>query len=68
VTRAPAGLPRKGANVAAPPPSLQLGARSLAFHRAPEYAQIGAVPETEFGRLTMLQLPDAPFVSLEMAG
>lgn len=30
------------------------------------YAQVGGVPETEFGSLTMLQLPDDPFVSLEL--
>src|SRR5215208_8510059 len=40
--------------------------RSLAFYAALGYAEIGGVPETEFGSLTMLQLPDDPFVSLEL--
>jgi catechol 2,3-dioxygenase-like lactoylglutathione lyase family enzyme len=40
--------------------------RSLAFYTAVGYAKIGSVPETEFGSLTMLQLPDDPFVSLEL--
>lgn len=40
--------------------------RSLAFYAALGYAQVGAVPDTPFGRLTMLQLPDDPFVSLEL--
>jgi catechol 2,3-dioxygenase-like lactoylglutathione lyase family enzyme len=40
--------------------------RSLAFYSALGYAGLGRVPETEFGSLTMLQLPDDPFVSLEL--
>jgi catechol 2,3-dioxygenase-like lactoylglutathione lyase family enzyme len=40
--------------------------RSLAFYSALGYAEVGGVPETEFGSLTMLQLPDDPFVSLEL--
>ncbi len=40
--------------------------RSLAFYTALGYAEIGNVPETNFGSLTMLQLPDDPFVSLEL--
>jgi catechol 2,3-dioxygenase-like lactoylglutathione lyase family enzyme len=51
---------------------LQLGLRvtdlerSLAFYTALGYAKLGGVPETDFGSLTMLQLPDDPFVSLEL--
>lgn len=51
---------------------LQLGLRvtdlerSLAFYLALGYAKLGSVPETEFGSLTMLKLPDDPFVSLEL--
>lgn len=40
--------------------------RSLAFYTALGYAVLGRVPETEFGSLTMLKLPDDPFVSLEL--
>jgi len=40
--------------------------RSLAFYTALGYAKLGTVPETSFGSLTMLQLPDDPFVSLEL--
>jgi catechol 2,3-dioxygenase-like lactoylglutathione lyase family enzyme len=40
--------------------------RSLAFYTAVGYAKIGGVPETEFGSLTMLQLTDDPFASLEL--
>ena len=40
--------------------------RSLAFYRALGFAVVGAVPDTAFGSLTMLQLPDDPFVSLEL--
>jgi catechol 2,3-dioxygenase-like lactoylglutathione lyase family enzyme len=40
--------------------------RSLDFYSALGYAEVGGVPETEFGSLTMLQLPDDPFVSLEL--
>jgi catechol 2,3-dioxygenase-like lactoylglutathione lyase family enzyme len=40
--------------------------QSLAFYTALGYAELGSVPATEFGSLTMLQLPDDPFVSLEL--
>ncbi|RKS76980.1 lactoylglutathione lyase [Actinomadura pelletieri DSM 43383] len=40
--------------------------RSLAFYTALGYTELGGVPESEFGSLTMLQLPDDPFVSLEL--
>src|SRR6185503_5492749 len=40
--------------------------RSLAFYTALGYAEVGRVPDTEFGSLTMLQLPDDPFASLEL--
>jgi catechol 2,3-dioxygenase-like lactoylglutathione lyase family enzyme len=40
--------------------------RSLAFYSTLGYAQLGSVPETQFGSLTMLRLPDDPFVSLEL--
>jgi catechol 2,3-dioxygenase-like lactoylglutathione lyase family enzyme len=40
--------------------------RSLAFYKAIGYAELGSVPGTAFGSLTMLQLPDDPFVSLEL--
>jgi catechol 2,3-dioxygenase-like lactoylglutathione lyase family enzyme len=40
--------------------------RSLAFYTALGYAKLGGVSETQFGSLTMLQLPDDPFVSLEL--
>ncbi|WP_049561905.1 VOC family protein [Nonomuraea sp. SBT364] len=40
--------------------------RSLAFYTALGYAELGHVPETEFGSLTMLKLPGDPFVSLEL--
>lgn len=40
--------------------------RSLAFYTALGYAKLGSVPETAFGSLTMLKLPDDPFVSLEL--
>ena len=40
--------------------------RSRAFYRALGYAELGGVPETQFGSLTMLKLPDDPFVSLEL--
>ena len=40
--------------------------QSLAFYTALGYAELGSVPQTEFGSLTMLQLPDDPFVSLEL--
>jgi catechol 2,3-dioxygenase-like lactoylglutathione lyase family enzyme len=40
--------------------------RSLAFYAALGYAQLGHVPDTPFGSLTMLALPDDPFASLEL--
>ncbi len=40
--------------------------RSLAFYTAVGYANVGTVPETGFGSLTMLQLPGDPFISLEL--
>ena len=40
--------------------------RSLDFYGILGYEVIGTVPETEFGSLTMLKLPDDAFVSLEL--
>ena len=40
--------------------------RSLAFYTAVGYRVIGSVPETPFGSLTMLQLPDDDFVTIEL--
>lgn len=40
--------------------------RSLAFYTAVGYVVVGAVEGTPFGTLTMLRLPDDPFVSLEL--
>jgi catechol 2,3-dioxygenase-like lactoylglutathione lyase family enzyme len=40
--------------------------RSLVFYRAVGFAEVGRVPETPLGSLTMLQLPGDPFVSLEL--
>lgn len=40
--------------------------RSLAFYTALGYTVVGAVPQTEFGSLTMLKLPDDEFVALEL--
>jgi lactoylglutathione lyase len=40
--------------------------RSLAFYTAVGYEVIGTVPETSFGSLTMLQLPDDDFVTIEL--
>ena len=40
--------------------------RSLAFYTGLGYEVIGKVPETEFGSLTMLQLPGDEFVTLEL--
>jgi lactoylglutathione lyase len=39
---------------------------SLAFYAALGFSELGRVPQTKFGSLTMLQLPDDPFVSLEL--
>ena len=41
--------------------------QSLAFYTALGYAELGRVPETEFGSLTMLQLPDDPTQALTAA-
>src|ERR1043165_3388304 len=40
--------------------------RSLAFYTAVGYEVVVSVPETPIGRLTMLKLPDAEFVTLEL--
>lgn len=40
--------------------------RSLTFYRGLGYSVLGTVPETEFGSLTMLKLPDDEFVTLEL--
>lgn len=40
--------------------------RSLAFYTAVGYEVVGTVPETAFGSLTMLKLPDDEFVTLEL--
>jgi lactoylglutathione lyase len=40
--------------------------RSLAFYTGLGYQVLGSVPETEFGSLTMLKLPDDAFVTLEL--
>jgi lactoylglutathione lyase len=40
--------------------------QSLAFYAGLGYQVLGNVPETEFGSLTMLKLPDDPFVALEL--
>jgi lactoylglutathione lyase len=40
--------------------------RSLAFYTTLGYEVVGTVPETEFGSLTMLKLPDDEFVSVEL--
>ena len=40
--------------------------RSLRFYAALGYEVVGAVPETEFGSLTMLQLPGDEVVRLEL--
>src|SRR3954451_1909487 len=39
---------------------------SLAFYEALGFEVVGAVPETELGRLTMLKLPDDEFVTIEL--
>lgn len=41
--------------------------RSRAFYQALGYTIVGTVPDTPFGTLTMLQLPDDPFVTIELA-
>jgi lactoylglutathione lyase len=40
--------------------------RSLAFYTAVGYEVVGSVPETPFGHLTMLKLPDDDFVTIEL--
>jgi lactoylglutathione lyase len=40
--------------------------RSLGFYGSLGYQVVGTVPETGFGSLTMLKLPDDVFVSLEL--
>ena len=40
--------------------------RSLAFYTAVGYEVVGSVPETAFGHLTMLKLPDDDFVTVEL--
>lgn len=40
--------------------------RSLEFYSALGYAEIGRVADTPFGSLTMLKLPDDPFITLEL--
>ena len=39
---------------------------SLAFYAALGYEVLGTVPETSFGRLTMIKLPGDPFVAMEL--
>ena len=41
-------------------------ARSLEFYRALGYEVVGAVPQTELGSLTMLQLPGDDVVAIEL--
>ena len=40
--------------------------RSLEFYTALGYQVLGEVPETDFGSLTMIKLPDDPFVTIEL--
>jgi lactoylglutathione lyase len=40
--------------------------RSLRFYTSVGYDVIGTVPETSFGSLTMLQLPEDDYVSIEL--
>ena len=40
--------------------------RALAFYTSLGYEVVGTVPQTEFGSLTMLKLPDDEFVALEL--
>ena len=40
--------------------------RSLAFYMTLGYDVLGTVPDTAFGSLTMLKLPDDEFVSVEL--
>lgn len=40
--------------------------RSVTFYTGLGYLVVGSVPQTEFGSLTMLKLPDDEFVALEL--
>jgi lactoylglutathione lyase len=40
--------------------------RSLAFYSALGYEVVGSVPATSLGDLTMMKLPDDPFVTIEL--
>jgi lactoylglutathione lyase len=40
--------------------------RSLAFYAALGYEVVGSVPATSLGDLTMIKLPDDPFVAIEL--
>ena len=40
--------------------------RSLAFYAALGYEIVGSVPATSLGDLTMIKLPDDPFVTIEL--
>ena len=40
--------------------------RSLAFYTGVGYEVVGSVPDTAFGHLTMLKLPDDDFVTVEL--
>jgi len=40
--------------------------RSLAFYAALGYEVVGSVPATSLGDLTMIKLPDDPFVTVEL--
>jgi lactoylglutathione lyase len=40
--------------------------RSLAFYAALGYETVGSVPGTSLGDLTMIKLPDDPFVTIEL--
>ena len=40
--------------------------RSLTFYGAPGYEVVGRVPATSLGDLTMLELADDPFVTIEL--
>ena len=40
--------------------------RSLAFYAALGYEVVGSVPDTSLGDLTMIKLPDDPFVTIEL--
>src|SRR4051812_46774988 len=40
--------------------------RSLAFYASLGYEVVGSVPATSLGDLTMIKLPDDPFVTIEL--